>query len=246
MKHLALLSGFLLLTPGHNLFACEMSVPLSYAPTFLAPPVNGHYEKCESKPEEQCLCIDGINSWYAELVDNIVLDYVAKSQEESCVKAEYSEEFPEANLHQDCDNKFTALSCETGKPINNYELLQVYCATDVMKIDGKKLQENAEKKAAYEAKIAAEKMLESQIALVTKARACGDKAISYMSVRNAVRGLSNDQKKQIVVAFSDIKSLLEVGSLDAAKEEIAKVNADGTLVTEADKSEMIKFIEGCE
>jgi hypothetical protein len=51
--------------------ACEMSIPLSYAPTFLNPPVSGHYMKCEAKPDEQCLCIDGIEPWYAELVDEV-------------------------------------------------------------------------------------------------------------------------------------------------------------------------------
>jgi len=51
--------------------ACDQSIPLSYAPTFLAPPVSGHYMKCEAKPDEQCLCIDGIEPWYAELVDEL-------------------------------------------------------------------------------------------------------------------------------------------------------------------------------
>lgn len=67
MKYL--ITILLLLTTTISSWACEMSIPLSYTPTFLAPPVSGHYLKCDAKPDEQCLCIDDVNPWYAELVD---------------------------------------------------------------------------------------------------------------------------------------------------------------------------------
>lgn len=47
-------------------FACEMSIPLSYVPTFLNPPVSGHYQKCAAK--EECVCIDNVDPYISELI----------------------------------------------------------------------------------------------------------------------------------------------------------------------------------
>ena len=117
--------------------ACQISIPESYVPTFLNPPVSGPYMKCESEP---CHCVDNVDPYISELVDNIVLDYIAKSNETSC------------DDEADCDAKFIELSCSLDEEkIKNYELLSVYCAKPIYKIDGKKLAENAEKKAAYKA-----------------------------------------------------------------------------------------------
>lgn len=117
--------------------ACQLSIPESYVPTFLNPPVSGHYEKCESEP---CHCVDKINPYYSELIDNEVLDYISKTNETSCTD------------ELDCDAKFIEISCSLDEEkIKNYELLNVYCTKPIYKIDGKKLVENAEKKAAYKA-----------------------------------------------------------------------------------------------
>ena len=117
--------------------ACQLSIPESYVPTFLNPPVSGGYEKCESEP---CHCVDKINPYYSELVDNEVLDYISKTNETSCTD------------ELDCDAKFIEISCSLDEEkIKNYDLLSVYCAKTIYKIDGKKLVENAEKKAAYKA-----------------------------------------------------------------------------------------------
>ena len=117
--------------------ACQLSIPESYVPTFLNPPVSGPYMKCESEP---CHCVDNVDPYISELVDNIVLDYIAKSNEIICTD------------ELDCDAKFIELSCSLDEEkIKNYDLLSVYCAKPIYKIDGKKLVENAEKKAAYKA-----------------------------------------------------------------------------------------------
>lgn len=128
-----------------KVFACQISIPESYVPTFLNPPVSGHYQKCESEP---CHCVDKINPYYSELVDNEVVDYVSQKQYESCID------------EADCDQKFSYLVCTEGTEIKNYETLSVYCAVDVMRIDGKKLVESPSKKAAYEAAKQAEKEAE--------------------------------------------------------------------------------------
>ena len=120
--------------------ACQLSIPESYVPTFLNPPISGHYMKCEDKPEEKCFCVDSVDPYISELVDNIVLDYIAKSNEIICTD------------ELDCDAKFIEISCSLDEEkIKNYDLLSVYCAKPIYKIDGKKLAENAEKKAAYKA-----------------------------------------------------------------------------------------------
>lgn len=118
--------------------ACRLSIPESYVPTFLNPPVNGHYEKCEDKPEEKCHCVETIDPWASKLDDNLVVDYTAKLNEVSC------------ESEVDCDEKFLTLVCTDSVAIKNYDLLQVYCAKEIMKVEGKKLVVDEAKKAAFE------------------------------------------------------------------------------------------------
>lgn len=215
--------------------ACQLSIPESYIPTFLAPPVSGNYMKCEAKPEEKCFCVDEVDPWVSDFVNNVVVDYIAKSNEITCID------------ELDCDAKFIELSCSLNdEKIKNYDLLSVYCAKPIYKIDGKKLVENTEKKAAYEAAQASKKQLEIELAQVQKARDCGSRAINVMSLRNAKKGLSKLQRKQILAIYEDIKNMLDVGSLDNAKDAINSATADGILITEADKSSMIESIVGCQ
>lgn len=230
MKYLIILS-FLI----NSALACQLSIPESYIPTFLNPPVSGHYMKCEDKPEEKCFCVDEVDPWTSDLVDNVVLDYIAKSNEITCID------------ELDCGAKFIELSCSLNdEKIKNYDLLSVYCAKPIYKIDGKKLVENAEKKTAYEAAQASKKQLEIELAQVQKARDCGSRAINVMSLRNAKKGLSKQKRKQILTIYEDIKNMLDVGSLDNAKDAINSATADGILITEADKSSMIESIVGCQ
>ena len=146
--------------------ACQVSIPESYVPTFLNPPVMGHYPKCNES--EACYCADSVNPWTAELVDNVVVDYIAKTDEVSCelqtepeviiVEGEEPIERLPFNPYQDCDDKFIEISCKDGaEAIKNYDLMQVYCAKEIMKIDGKKLIESEVKKAAHVAAKKAEK-----------------------------------------------------------------------------------------
>jgi len=87
-------------------------------------------EDCQDKYSE-CFDISDINPYYAELIDNEVIDYVAWRQVESCTD------------ELDCDAKFSYLKCTEGTEIKNYEALSVYCAVNIMKIEGKKLVESA-------------------------------------------------------------------------------------------------------
>lgn len=59
----------ILLLVSFPVFACKLSIPESYVPTFLNPPVSGHYQKCEEKPEEKCHCIEDKDPWATDLID---------------------------------------------------------------------------------------------------------------------------------------------------------------------------------
>tara|TARA_R110000868_G_scaffold356082_1_gene617646 strand:+ start:384 stop:929 length:546 start_codon:yes stop_codon:yes gene_type:complete len=100
---------------------------------------------CKDLPNEKCYDFSGIDWNYAELVDNYVLDYVSQKQYESCLD------------EADCDDKFSRIVCSEGTEIKNYETLSVYCAVNVMKVEGKKLVESESKKAAFKAARKAEK-----------------------------------------------------------------------------------------
>ena len=165
---------FILLALGFfdKAFACQLSIPESYVPTFLAPPVSGDYEKCEKEP---CHCVDKVNPYFSELIDNEVIDYVTQKQVESCTD------------ELDCDEKFTALVCDSGDKIKNYEQLSVYCAVSIMKIEGKKLVESAEKKQAHESIKALEKQVE--IAKINKLKAAKDKIKSFEFKATNIAGL---------------------------------------------------------
>jgi hypothetical protein len=191
----------------------------------------------------RCLKIEGVECFdvaacpinECELVDNYVLDYIAKSNETACTD------------ELDCDTKFIELSCSLDEEkIKNYDLLSVYCAKPIYKIEGKKLAESASKKAAHEAAEASKKQLEIELLMVQKARDCGSRAINVMSLRNAKKGLSKEQRKQILTIYEDIKNMLDVGSLDNAKYAINSATADGILITDLDKSSMIETIVRCQ
>jgi len=128
--------------------ACTAYSPMSVVvPSLNGIPTAG--KDCKEAPLEQCFCTDEVVWEHYELVDNEVVDYISKVNEVSCTDS------------VDCGAKFILLECaDINQKINNYDLLQVYCALPVMKIDGKKLVESPSKKAAYEAAQAEGKELE--------------------------------------------------------------------------------------
>ncbi len=220
--------------------ACQISIPESYVQTFLNPPVSGHYMKCEASSGERCHCVDKINPFYAEFVDNIVLDFIRKENTQSCDPL-----VVQPATESDCDTKFTALVCAEGVAIKNLDQSEVYCAVDVMKVDGKKLVESDVKKAAYQSSEAARLQLASALQTAKKAMDCGKSAQQLLLVRNSTKNLSKEQVKQLIVSYSTIKNLLDSGSLATAIDEIQAVVTDEVIVTDADKTALITHISGC-
>ena len=69
-----------------KVYACQLSIPESYVPTFLSPPVSGHYEKCKDKPEEKCFCVDEVDPWTSEMVTEITQDELGINIETKVLK----------------------------------------------------------------------------------------------------------------------------------------------------------------
>ena len=87
--------------------------------------------------------------------------------------------------------------------------------------------------------------VESGIAKAQNLRACGERVMALMLVRNQPKNLTTAQVKQVVSTYSSIKSLLGSGSLVSAREEILAVTADGVLVTDTDKTALASEVDKC-
>lgn len=89
----------------------------------------------------------------------------------------------------------------------------------------------------------AEQALEQAIA---KKIACGEATIKFIAKNNVKKQLTIEQRRTMVQTYSGILDLLKSGSVDIAKADIQAVNADGTIVTEQDKTGIVEFITACE
>lgn len=89
----------------------------------------------------------------------------------------------------------------------------------------------------------AEKALEQAIA---KKIACGEATIKFIAKNNVKKQLTVEQRRTMVQTYSGILDLLKSGSVDIAKADIQNVTADGKIVTEQDKTDIVAFITECE
>ena len=186
------------------------------------------HSDCLEIPESVSSCKELLDY---ESVDNMVIDFIRKENAVSCLD------------EADCLAKEAAQVCTIGKVIRTES--EVYCAVEVMKAEGKKLVVSEEKKAAREAAEAIKAQQQSALNAALKAMDCGKSAQAAMLVRNAAKNLTTAQVKQIVTAYAPIKGLLDTGSLQSAIEEIQAIQADGVLVTQADKEAIIAHINQC-
>lgn len=225
-------------------------VPLSEAIRYIeanGTPVAGLYE-CKDKPDEQCLDFSHIESWEtAELADEWVNDLDKpirnKTQVEKCKKPK--DETPQ------CQEELLALVCEEegAEKFASEDLEEVYCSKitgyEQIKSGNKILVNNEEKVKAKKEKEKKEKEAREADALAKKAMECGQSVQRLLLVRNASKRLATAQVKQLVKTYSDVKDLLDTGSLNSAREEILAITPDGTIVTEEDKQALIAHLDGC-
>lgn len=111
--------------------------------------------------------------------------------------------------------------------------------------DEPRLVKNDSEHATKVAEREASQQKEASIAQAMRAINCGKRVIAYLVVRNGTKNLTVPQVKSMNEAYSGIKDLLETGSLETAKTEIQAVTADGTLITEDDKSALVAELDSC-
>jgi hypothetical protein len=184
-------------------FACQINIPTSEAQRYIDAMPNGvpPLYSCADKPDEECLCADSIIWEEAEIIDIEVLDYISKENVQACellIEPESieGEEPKPFSKYQDCDDKFTALVCDKGEAVKNYDELEVYCVKNVMKTE-KKLVNSPVKKAAHEAlKTAKEKEIK-------------DKESKINAAKEALKNADIDGATTIAKLKVIVKALLE-------------------------------------
>lgn len=150
---------------------------------------------------------------------------------------------------EECQAQLEAKDCgEDFLKFIDSEYTKTYCT----KITGyeqkevsKELVKNTTAFDAYKAAQVQVSALNAGLSQATAAMDCGRKVQALLLVRNAPKSLSKPQVKQLVLAYKDIKNLLDTGSLASAKEEIEAVVADGVIVTSADKAALVAQINTC-
>lgn len=209
--------------------------------------------KCESVTSKVCEKIPyGYNCAFHTLqisqIDDLTKPlYEAKSNIVLCDEIDQPETPGIDETEIDCIAKQQAQICpDTYQVIRTLE--DVYCTKVIgytQKNGPQIVAEDATKKAAYETQKANEKAYADALAAAEKAMQCGKHVQKVLLVRNAVKTLETSDIKTIVSTYADIKRLLDSGSLESAKEEINLITADGTLITNDDKTALVAAINGC-
>jgi hypothetical protein len=114
----------------------------------------------------------------------------------------------------------------------------------------KRIRISAAKDALWQAEkliIAQKAAYSAADAQAQKAMDCGKSTQRLLLIRNAQKSpaLDTTQIKALVALSAPMKALLDTGSLVSAQEEIASFEADGVVITEADKTALIQHINGC-
>ena len=196
-----------------------------------------------------CLKIpSGFNKNYHKLFDVMMDDianpnYELKSDVVACVD------------EADCIAKESAQVCIASDSIHPYFVVrvadnsEVYCTRIVsyaqVPTGVKEVREDSTLKSAFDASELVRLDDETVMNIALKSMNCGKRVKARLLVRNSPKGLNNGQKKQIVNLYSEIQSLLEAGSLEAAKAEIQAVSPDGVLITSGDLTALINELDGC-
>jgi len=132
---------------------------------------------------------------------------------------------------------------DLNKPIYENEVLIGYekKSENTITLDSQKLQD-------YQAQEVIKAQLgQKEAGLQTALRKidCGKRVIALMVIRNVPKALSPAQIAQMNTVYAPIKGLLETASLVTAKEFILATTADGTLITEADKTDLANETQKC-
>lgn len=195
-------------------------------------------EQCIDVGEEPQVVEAGLVSLEDVLEDDLSSPiWEAKSEVEACEGEE------------DCRLKLAAKLCQDERTsLINETFTEVYCTQVVgfnQKVGSKKLiidtaaWESLKQQKAQQAQAQA---IKNQ---VKNLRECLTAVMDTLVIRNASKGLTKPQVKQMVNTYQPIMALLQSASGATAREEILAVNADGVMVTEADKLALVSEIDKC-
>lgn len=140
-----------------------------------------------------------------------------------------------------CQSLLEAKVCEVGEKFIDADYSKVYCVEllgKVLDVDTVAITAHEAAKAIQAAEKAAEQNALSRAE-------CGRTVIAKLLVRNAPKGLSKQQVKELSATYAFIQGLLLNGSLETAREEILAVPADGVVVTQADKDALVAKLDSC-
>jgi len=112
------------------------------------------------------------------------------------------------------------------------------------KVEGKKLVNNPEKLAAFEAKKAQDDILNAKVQEAAAERQKGISIINHFRALNKLKQLSPAQRKAIRdnATIKQVMEALSVGDLQDAKTLIQGITPDGTLITADDKAKVLELL----
>lgn len=193
-----------------------------------------------SAPDEVC----------ADIADQPLKSYeIYNYQADDETKSIYSKSSIEVCVDlDDCQLKIQAKICLNDEsPIYTAEL-ELYCTklTGYQQKTLKSIRQSSVLLADYLAQKAlkdAEEIQEQKLQEKIKLIDAGKRVVALLNLRNEPKNLTGEQIGQMVTTFASIKGLLETGSLKTAKFLIGQVVADGTIVTDADKTALIAELD---
>lgn len=195
-------------------------------------------EQCIDVGEEPAVVEEGFVSLEDVFEDDLSSPiWEAKSEVEACEGEE------------DCRLKLVSKFCEQEKKsFISEDFTEVYCTQIVgynQKVGSKKLVINTAGWNQLKQERAQKAQAQAIKNQVKSLRECLAGVIDTLVIRNASKGLTKPQVKQMVQAYQPIMALLQSASGATARDEILAVNADGLLVTEADKTALVLEIDKC-
>jgi hypothetical protein len=158
-----------------------------------------------------------------------------------------------ADSHEECKKKISEKKCDEGFSVVSkfedeaYEFACQKLLGYEQKFGYKNIQPNPEKERKFKEDQVKEQIAQAEDKQAEKVLECGKKVKKLLLIRNAKKNppLTKAEIKQFHKTFADLDDLLEGGSLNTARDEMLAAKTDSKVLTEEDKAEAIKTLDGC-
>ena len=212
------------------------------------------YESCLSRPmvySTRGLCEAAEGQTCYELLPTYNCEYsrLQDSTENDLTKPLYSKNETEScSGESDCQSKLALKSCLDSEesPFINAEYSELYCSklTGYEQKPYKVGYDDSSLKSAYDSLEAVKQAERDAIANIQKRQKCGSKTKAAMVVKGQLRSLSESQIDQIFTDNNLLIKALDSGA-SSVESKLAAVVADGTLITQENKDDLIAFFASC-